>query len=170
MTIRIFCFHLALTRRCVDRRHAGAAFSDHCLPIVLELALTALPTLPMGRGAGSAIVLGLPRGDGQVDVFCHDTVEAIALTAGGRRPDDHDCFDCAPIRQRKVIQLNSCEPSRAFLLSGQRIVEECDLIVAIWDRRPPKGRGGMADVVEYAESLQRRLIFLNPIPMIRTER
>lgn len=44
------------------------------------------------------------------------------------------------------------EPSDdAYLAAGHRIVDLADVLLAVWDRRPARGRGGTADVVAYAE-------------------
>lgn len=34
--------------------------------------------------------------------------------------------------------------------AGRFVVEHCDLLIALWDRRPPRGVGGTAEVVAYA--------------------
>ena len=41
------------------------------------------------------------------------------------------------------------EPA-AYLLAGRATVAHCDILVALWDGAPPRGRGGTADVVEHA--------------------
>ena len=38
----------------------------------------------------------------------------------------------------------------AYLLAGRAVVAHCDLMIALWDGRPPRGRGGTAEVVESA--------------------
>lgn len=38
----------------------------------------------------------------------------------------------------------------AFFAAGQRVVDCCDRLVAIWDGEPARGLGGTADVVSYA--------------------
>jgi hypothetical protein len=44
------------------------------------------------------------------------------------------------------------EPSDedAYLAAGRWIVDHCDLLVAVWDGRPARGRGGTGDIVAYA--------------------
>ena len=51
----------------------------------------------------------------------------------------------------------------AFLEAGKHIVDGCDVLVAIWDGEPPEGLGGTADVVTYARSRARKLIWINPL-------
>jgi len=50
-----------------------------------------------------------------------------------------------------------------FFLAGKFIVEESDLLFAVWDGEKSKGFGGTADVVDYAKQLSKRVIHLNPI-------
>lgn len=43
------------------------------------------------------------------------------------------------------------EPSeQAFYAAGKAVVDDCDLLLAVWDGQPAKGLGGSADVVHYA--------------------
>jgi hypothetical protein len=37
--------------------------------------------------------------------------------------------------------------AEAYSLVGQRIVERCDVLIAVWDEAPERGRGGTAEVV-----------------------
>jgi hypothetical protein len=39
----------------------------------------------------------------------------------------------------------------AFLEAGKRVVLLSDLVIAIWDGKKAKGKGGTADIVRYAE-------------------
>jgi hypothetical protein len=50
----------------------------------------------------------------------------------------------------------------AFLAAGRRVVELSELLIAVWDGRPARGKGGTADIVEYAKSLRRRLEVIWP--------
>jgi hypothetical protein len=43
------------------------------------------------------------------------------------------------------------EPSEeAFFAAGRRVVELSEILVAVWDGREAKGKGGTADIVQYA--------------------
>lgn len=53
----------------------------------------------------------------------------------------------------RVETLNYPEPSKeAFFAAGHRVVDNSDLLVAVWDGKPAEGRGGTADIVHYARS------------------
>lgn len=40
----------------------------------------------------------------------------------------------------------------AFLAAGRRVVDKSELLIAVWDGKPAKGRGGTGDVVSYADN------------------
>jgi hypothetical protein len=50
-----------------------------------------------------------------------------------------------------------------YLAAGKRIVELADLMIAIWDGKPAKGKGGTADIVAHALQRVTPLIHINPI-------
>lgn len=46
------------------------------------------------------------------------------------------------------------QPSQeAFFNAGRRVVDLSDLLVAVWDGKPPRGRGGTGDIVQYAREI-----------------
>lgn len=51
----------------------------------------------------------------------------------------------------------------AYLAAGKRIVELADLMIAIWNGDPAKGKGGTADIVAYAAEKHVQLIHINPV-------
>lgn len=59
------------------------------------------------------------------------------------------------LRQAANVEILDYElPSEdAFLAAGQRLVHDVDLLVAVWDGRAAEGKGGTADVVRYAQSI-----------------
>jgi hypothetical protein len=38
----------------------------------------------------------------------------------------------------------------AYERVGRAVVDRCDVLLALWDGRPSRGRGGVADVIQYA--------------------
>lgn len=50
----------------------------------------------------------------------------------------------------------------AYLTGGFEIVNKCDVLLAVWDGQPARGKGGTADVVAYARAMARPLIIVNP--------
>jgi len=40
----------------------------------------------------------------------------------------------------------------AYVMTGRATVAHCDILIAVWDGRPPRGRGGTGEVVQFALS------------------
>jgi hypothetical protein len=59
--------------------------------------------------------------------------------------------DCLRV-VRLPIQRRSLE---AYMAGGRLLVDEVDVLIAVWDGRPSKNLGGTGDVVAYARSLGR---------------
>ena len=56
----------------------------------------------------------------------------------------------------------------AYLTAGQRVVELSDILLAVWNGKPAKGKGGTADIVAYA--MRRGLPLIHIEPMSRSVR
>lgn len=66
-------------------------------------------------------------------------------------------------RASVVHTLSFAEPSEdAFQSAGYLVVDEADRIVAVWDGKPARGKGGTADVVQRARDLQKPIDILWP--------
>ncbi|MDP3069477.1 MAG: hypothetical protein Q8N18_04270 [Opitutaceae bacterium] len=50
----------------------------------------------------------------------------------------------------------------AYLTGGFEIVNNTDVLLAVWDGLPARGKGGTADVVAYARAMGRPLVIINP--------
>lgn len=62
-----------------------------------------------------------------------------------------------------VETLPFSEPSEeAFYAAGRRVVDLCDLLLAVWDGQPARGLGGTADVVAYARQSGREVRVIWP--------
>jgi len=51
----------------------------------------------------------------------------------------------------------------AYLAAGHRVVDLSDIVLAVWNGEPAKGKGGTADVVAYAIRQGIPLIHIDPI-------
>jgi hypothetical protein len=59
-------------------------------------------------------------------------------------------------------RLPFAEASNGAYESAMRwVAERCDVLVAAWDGSPPRGTGGTADTVGYAEAIGRSVIYLD---------
>jgi hypothetical protein len=55
------------------------------------------------------------------------------------------------------------DPEQAFFEAGKFIVDQANTLFAIWDGRPTKGLGGTTDVVEYAQTKNRKIVHIDPM-------
>lgn len=49
----------------------------------------------------------------------------------------------------------------AYERAGHYVIERCDMLIAIWDGKPAAGRGGTAQIVEYARGAGRTIAWIN---------
>ena len=85
------------------------------------------------------------------------------------RPEDLRNFHNLLARAATIEQLGFAEPSEdAYLAAGCRIVDLSELLIAIWDGQPAKGKGGTGDIVEYARRRGTRLEIVWPKGIRRT--
>jgi hypothetical protein len=61
-------------------------------------------------------------------------------------------FDALIGRAAITLELPGEEHSEidAYVMTGRATVAHCDILIAVWDGRPPKGRGGTGEVVQRA--------------------
>jgi hypothetical protein len=70
---------------------------------------------------------------------------------------------CELVRQATVEVLDTHGTDEdAYLAAGQKIVELSDIVLAVWNGKPAKGKGGTADVVAYALHRGVPLIQIDP--------
>ncbi len=64
----------------------------------------------------------------------------------------------------KLIELKNIQPSeKAFNEAGITVVDNSEIIIAVWNGDDAKGLGGTADIFNYAKDLNKKIIHLNPI-------
>lgn len=77
------------------------------------------------------------------------------------RESKHE-FEALFDRAKSVKTIENVEPrTAAYEQAGRNVVENCDVLVAIWDGKPAAGRGGTAEIVEYAREVGRSIFWLN---------
>jgi hypothetical protein len=63
----------------------------------------------------------------------------------------------------RVKALDFATPSQeAFFAAGKAVVDDSDILLAIWDGAPAAGLGGTADVVRYANSRGKKVTVIWP--------
>jgi hypothetical protein len=95
------------------------------------------------------------------------TLHAIIPCRGYERtfsePESLKQFELLRARAQEIETLEYPEPSEeAFLHAGRRVVHNSDLLIAVWDGQPAIGKGGTADIVEYARSRGVKVIVVWP--------
>ena len=75
-----------------------------------------------------------------------------------------DSFDALLGRATRVLELPGDDPGdvEAYVMTGRATVAHCDVLIAVWDGLPPRGRGGTAEVVQMAITRGRPVIHLSP--------
>lgn len=58
----------------------------------------------------------------------------------------------------------------AYLAAGMQIVDDADVMIAVWNGLPAKGKGGTADIVSYASAKRVPVIHINPLDRTVTRR
>ena len=78
--------------------------------------------------------------------------------------DDLERFRLYTAKAKETIRLPFPRPSEeAYWAAGQKIVELCDCMIAVWDGKPAAGFGGTADVVRWARRVGRPLEVIWPV-------
>jgi hypothetical protein len=68
------------------------------------------------------------------------------------------------LSQCDVMRLDqSGVEQRAFLEAGKKIVELSSMVFAVWDGERAEGKGGTADIVEFAQQTAKPILHINPI-------
>ncbi|KJC53463.1 hypothetical protein UB31_08590 [Bradyrhizobium sp. LTSP849] len=66
-------------------------------------------------------------------------------------------------RSQRVQLKWSGDSHRAFFEAGKYVVDNSNVLFAIWDGKPADGLGGTADIVHYAGKRPCRIVQINPI-------
>jgi len=79
-----------------------------------------------------------------------------------------NCFRKLLVRAERVEKLEYNHPSEeAFLYAGRRIVDLSDILMAVWDGREARGKGGTADIIRYAREKRIEVVVVWPSSISR---
>ena len=136
-----FTGHQRLTS--ATRRAVAAAVSD----LLVECAEPLVGLTSLAEGSDQVFALSVLAAGGQLHVVIPcDGYEVTFATVDAR-----DAYAALLSLATDVIKLHYPEPSEdAYLAAGHRIVDQCDMLIAVWDGLPAVGKGGTADIVQYA--------------------
>ena len=95
---------------------------------------------------------------------------SIPITAVIPMPDYERSFSQSALnayrsllRASRIVQLEGAvTDEEAFYKAGHTVVDNCDLLFALWDGLSSRGKGGTADIVRYATTISRPVRWINP--------
>jgi hypothetical protein len=67
----------------------------------------------------------------------------------------------------EVLEMTGTDED-CYLAAGRRVVDLADMMIAVWDGAPARGKGGTADIVRYITSRRVPLVHINPLTRIVT--
>ncbi|MGQ0430231.1 MAG: hypothetical protein ACT4UQ_09885 [Gammaproteobacteria bacterium] len=100
-----------------------------------------------GLGMAWEALLPLAQAEFQKDFGADDWREAEGLLATA---------------ESVTVLEGNAEREEAYLDCGIETVNACDLLIALWDGEPARGRGGTAEIVNYARELGKPMIVIDP--------
>ena len=60
-----------------------------------------------------------------------------------------------------ISDIDKISKDKAYLKAGEYVVDNCDILIAIWDGEDARGVGGTADIVEYAKQCKKAILYIN---------
>jgi hypothetical protein len=73
-----------------------------------------------------------------------------------------DEFEELLSRTGRVTELSPAgSRSEAYFQAGRYVVDHCDILIALWNGKSAAGRGGTAEIVEYARRQRRALYWIH---------
>lgn len=67
------------------------------------------------------------------------------------------------VAREVLIMKETSTREEAYLQVGKYVVEDCDVLIAIWDGKTSRGIGGTAEIVDYAQNINRQVVWINSI-------
>ena len=63
--------------------------------------------------------------------------------------------------ETRILDGSLADSKAAYETLGRAMVAGCDILMCVWDGKPAAGRGGTPDVIEYALTCGRRVIWID---------
>jgi hypothetical protein len=120
----------------------------------------------LARGADRIVARKvLERGDARLEVVTPFDVDEYR-TDFHETPTDLSEFEELWKKSSKQRELHGQPAPKtarddSYLRAGEHVVEVCEIMIAVWDGKPPNGRGGTADVVRYALQRERVVLWID---------
>lgn len=130
------------------------------LPKDTELLVAQALRVEINRHVNENLVGVSAIADGADSLFATAVLDAggsLVVVVPAKRYRDglpgehHSTYDALLSRASRVITLDHIESnSDAHMDASQRMLDESDHVIAVWDGQPARGYGGTADVVDAA--------------------
>lgn len=66
-------------------------------------------------------------------------------------------------KAKEIVKLNYSSPTEeAFYAAGKEVVNRSNMMFAIWNGKKAEGLGGTADIVDYAQQQNKKVVHINP--------
>jgi hypothetical protein len=126
-------------------RHLGDPTTQHSVREKLE-SLIRKHARP-GDEALSGMAIGADHIFAEVALAAELRLHAVIAGRGYETTfapgDEREAVEALMRKASDITTVDFSEPSEAaFEAVGQRIVDHCDILVAVWDGKPARGRGG----------------------------
>jgi hypothetical protein len=122
---------------------------------VVEPPLVAITSLAIGADQLLARLV-LKRGGAIEAVLPYENLERSFAEAD--LPSFRELRDQATL---EMLQTRG-DDEDAYLAAGKRVVDRSDLLIAVWNGKPAKGKGGTGDIVQYALEHGVPTVHINP--------
>jgi hypothetical protein len=135
-------------------------------PWVKEAVGRELDAAPNPLVVVTSLAIGVDQLVAQLGILRNAAVHAVLPFAGIERT-----FAAEDLPEyRRLASQASIEILRtpgtdedAYLAAGRRVVELSDVMIAVWDAKPAKGKGGTADIVTFAVASGVPVVHINPV-------
>lgn len=155
--------HRTVTDEHIIRSKIKEVIKNICTPITSPLTIIS----PIAEGSDRLVTQEILSFDN--NVYNNKLIVVLPLT----KEDYMDDFKTIESKEEFINLLNQASKiitlpetsSRkdAYLQVGKYVVDECDVLIAIWDGLPSRGKGGTAEIVDYARKNKKPLYWINSI-------
>lgn len=113
----------------------------------------------------SSLAVGADQIFAEIMINSNINLTAVIPCEGYRNTFENDTVKDYDILLRKaedVIVLDYSEPSeKAFYEAGKYVLNNCDILIAVWNGQKARGLGGTGDIVELAKKSRKKIFHIN---------
>ena len=128
---------------------------------------------PLAKGADSIVAKSILKKEGaRLEVLTPSPLDEYSRDFTD--PDDLQEFN--QLWNRAALHIALPKSSDGYLPVGKKVVDACEILIAIWDGKPSRGKGGTAEIVNYALEQGRTILRIDaenpnaPIILLRAKK